>query len=212
MTEPKKLTVGDTIAKSFAIAVEERGARTALREKDLGIWRSISWRDWMDKSKAIAFALHASGFRPGDDPSILSIRSRNGSMRIWGRWAPGRLLGHLSHRRSQAGRISAGHSSSKVIFVEDDEQLDKVLTVRARCPQLEDDRHRRDGRPVRFRRSDGHLAQGFHRSRQGLHQGPEDLWQETLDSRCIEDLAVFWSVLRAPTGHRKERCTPTRAC
>jgi long-chain acyl-CoA synthetase len=28
-------------------------------------------------------------------------------------------------------------SGSKVVFVEDDEQLDKVLTVRARCPRLE---------------------------------------------------------------------------
>ena len=173
MTEPKKLTVGETIAKSFAIAVEERGARTALREKDLGIWRSISWRDWMDKSKAIAFALHASGFRPGDVASILSNTKPEWIYADMGVLCAGGVSSGI-YPTDAAKQVEylLVDSSSKVIFVEDDEQLDKVLTVRARCPQLEDDRHRRHGRPVRFRRSDGHLAQGFHRSRQGLHEGP----------------------------------------
>ena len=192
MTEPKKLTVGDTIAKSFAIAVEERGARTALREKDLGIWRSISWRDWMDKSKAIAFALHASGFRPGDVASILSNTKPEWIYADMGVLCAGGVSSGI-YPTDAAKQVEylLVDSSSKVIFVEDDEQLDKVLTVRARCPQLRtiviDDMEGLSAfaDPMAISLKD-FIARG-----RDYMRGREDLWQEMLDSRCIEDLAVL---------------------
>ena len=66
-----KLTVADTIPKSFLLAVERRRNLTAIREKDHGIWRTVTWAQWLEKSKEIAYALHADGFKPGDVVSIL---------------------------------------------------------------------------------------------------------------------------------------------
>src|ERR1051326_3323381 len=72
MAKPAILTVADTLPKSFLLSVETRGEKPALREKYLGIWRSISWSDWLPRAREIAFALHASGFRAGDVASVLS--------------------------------------------------------------------------------------------------------------------------------------------
>ena len=66
------LTVADTIARSFLLAVEKRGDRPAIREKKFGIWQPTSWKQWLQVSKDIAYGLHASGFKAGDVASILA--------------------------------------------------------------------------------------------------------------------------------------------
>ena len=66
------LTVADTIARSFVLAVDKRGDKPAIREKKFGIWQPTSWRQWLVISKDIAYALHAICFRTGDVASILS--------------------------------------------------------------------------------------------------------------------------------------------
>ena len=60
MARPAVLTVADTIAKSFLKSVETRGDRPAIREKKFGIWQPTSWREWLQISKDIAYALHAT--------------------------------------------------------------------------------------------------------------------------------------------------------
>src|SRR3979490_1419520 len=72
MAKPAVLTVADTIAKSFLLAVETRGDRPALREKRFGIWQPTSWRQWLQSSGEIACGLHATGFRPGNVASIMA--------------------------------------------------------------------------------------------------------------------------------------------
>jgi len=72
IVKPATLTVADTVPKSFLLSVATRGEKPALREKHLGIWQTVSWNEWLARAKDIAFALHASGFRPGDVASVLS--------------------------------------------------------------------------------------------------------------------------------------------
>ena len=36
----------DTLPKLFRHVVRERGPRAAMREKDLGVWRAISWAQY----------------------------------------------------------------------------------------------------------------------------------------------------------------------
>src|SRR5260370_41276169 len=72
MARPAVLTVADTIAKSLLLAAETRGDRPAIREKKFGIWQPTSWRQWLEISRDIAYALHATGFGPGDVASILA--------------------------------------------------------------------------------------------------------------------------------------------
>ena len=43
-----------------------------MREKLYGIWNAISWNQWLERSRAVTFALHEIGFRPGDVASVLA--------------------------------------------------------------------------------------------------------------------------------------------
>ena len=63
MTVKSALTVGETLSKSFLLAVEARGERPAIREKRHGIWKSVSWLEWLERTKEVSYALHAIGFK-----------------------------------------------------------------------------------------------------------------------------------------------------
>ena len=138
MARPAVLTVADTIAKSFLLAVETRGDKPAIREKHFGIWKPISWRQWLQTSKEIAYALHAIGFRPGDVASILGNTMPEWVYADMGILCAGGVSSGI-YPTDSAKQVEylVNDSRTKVLFVEDDEQLDKALECRARCPTLE---------------------------------------------------------------------------
>jgi long-chain acyl-CoA synthetase len=192
MARPAVLTVADTIAKSFLRAAETRGDRPAIREKKFGIWQPTSWREWLAISKEIAYALYATGFVPGDVASIIAnavpewVHADMGIL-----CAGGVSSGIYPTDASSQVEYLVNDSGTKVIFAEDEEQLDKILACRARCPSLQ--------RIVVF---DMEGLNGFSddmvmsldefRALGRNHMvGREALWQEMIDSRGAGDLAVL---------------------
>jgi long-chain acyl-CoA synthetase len=192
MARPAVLTVADTIAKSFLRAAELRGDRPSIREKRFGIWQPTSWREWLVISREIAYALRASGFMPGDVASVIA-----NAVPEWVHADMGILC---------AGGVSSGiyptdaapqveylvnDSRTMIIFAEDEEQLDKILTCRARCPTLQ--------RVVVFDMeglsgfSDDMVMslEAFRALGRNHMAGREALWQEMIDSRSADDLAVL---------------------
>lgn len=138
MAGPAVLTVADTIAKSFVLAVETRGDRSAIREKTFGIWQPVSWRQWMQTSREIAYGLHAIGFRPGDVASIIATAVPEWVYADMGVLCAGGVSSGIYPTDSAAQvQYLVNDSATRVIFVEDEEQLDKLLACRARCPTLE---------------------------------------------------------------------------
>ena len=138
MTRPAVLTVADTIAKSFLLAVETRGDKPAIREKKFGIWQPTSWRQWQQISKEIAYGLHAIGFRPGDVASIVANAVPEWVYADMGILCAGGVSSGI-YPTDSAVQVEylLNDSSTKVIFAEDEEQLDKILSCRARCPTLQ---------------------------------------------------------------------------
>src|SRR4030081_3474954 len=138
MGRPAVLTVADTIAKSFLLAVETRGDKPAIREKKFGIWQPTSWRQWLQISKEIAYALHASGFRPGDVASIIANAVPEWVFADVGILCAGGVSSGI-YPTDSASQVEylINDSATKVIFAEDEEQLDKILSCRARCPTLQ---------------------------------------------------------------------------
>ena len=70
--EEKENVALDTVPKIFWNAVNTRKNKTAMREKDLGIWQSISWREYGDKAKYVGLALNSLGLNKNDVVSIAS--------------------------------------------------------------------------------------------------------------------------------------------
>ena len=63
---------GDTLAQMFWNAVELRGDTVALRQKEFGIWNSVSWRGLGTAAHETGLGLAALGFEPGECASILA--------------------------------------------------------------------------------------------------------------------------------------------
>ena len=192
MARPAVLTVADTIAKSFLLAVETRGDKPAIREKKFGIWQPTSWREWLQTAKDIAYALHAVGFRPGDVASIMSNAVPQWVYADMGILCAGGVSSGIYPTDSAAQvEYLVNDSRTRVIFVEDEEQLDKVLASRARCPTLE--------RIVVFDMeglsgfSDPMVMSLDELAALGRNhaQGREALWEEMIGSRASNDLAVL---------------------
>ena len=138
MAGPAVLTVADTIARSFLKAVETHGDRPAIREKKFGIWQPTSWRQWLLISKDIAYALHAIGFRPGDVASIIANAVPEWVYADIGILCAGGVSSGI-YPTDSAVQVEylVNDSRTRVVFAEDEEQLDKLLACRARCPTLE---------------------------------------------------------------------------
>ena len=192
MARPAVLTVADTIAKSFLRAAETRGDRPAIREKKFGIWQPTSWREWLEISKEIAYALHAIGFRPGDVASIIAnavpewVHADMGIL-----CAGGVSSGIYPTDASSQVEYLVNDSRTRVIFAEDEEQLDKVLACRARCPSLQKiivfDMEGLSG----FSDDMVMSLDEFRALGRNHMVGREALWQEMIDSRSAGDLAVL---------------------
>ncbi len=128
---------GDTIPAIFWNAVEKRGPTVWMRQKHLGLWRSWTWHQTATAVSEIAGGLMSLGFAAGECASILANTS------VEWVWADLGVLscGGVSNGIYPTDAASQVHylcedSRTTILFVEDDEQLDKALEVRAQLPNL----------------------------------------------------------------------------
>ncbi len=131
------LMPGDTIAQLFWNAVAKRGPKVWMRQKELGLWHSWSWDQAATAINEIGAGLLSLGFEHGERASILS------NTRV--EWVLTDLailscagVSNGIYPTDAAGQVHylCDDSSSVILFVEDEEQLDKVLEVRANLPKL----------------------------------------------------------------------------
>jgi long-chain acyl-CoA synthetase len=119
-----------TIPRLLQRAARQHGGRTAIREKDRGIWQSHTWREYHDQVRDFALGLAALGFSRGDR---LSVIGDNRPRLYWAQVAA-QCLGGVSvpvYQDSGARELAYvwNHADVAVIVAEDQEQVDKVLTL-----------------------------------------------------------------------------------
>ncbi|ERP92185.1 fatty-acid--CoA ligase [Alcanivorax sp. P2S70] len=136
-TSPTQLHGCDTVVKLWRQQCLERGDTIAHREKELGIWQSHSWLDYYQKARAIGVALLSLGLERGQPVSILSEDNKEWlycDLGIAG--AGGISNGVYTTDSAEQLAYLINDSGSAFLFVENDEQLDKYLTVRDQVPTL----------------------------------------------------------------------------
>ncbi|MDP3086256.1 MAG: AMP-binding protein, partial [Rubrivivax sp.] len=128
---------GGTVPELFWNGVAARGDRVWMREKELGIWREWSWKQSAEAVREIAMGLSAIGFQPGDCASILANTVVEWVLTDLGVLSAGGVSNGI-YPTDAASQVQylCSDSSTTVLFVEDEEQLDKVLEVRDALPQL----------------------------------------------------------------------------
>ncbi|WP_341898381.1 AMP-binding protein [Ferrovibrio terrae] len=128
----------DTIPKFFAYNAQHRRDRPAMREKDLGIWQTWTWGEVDIKVRDMVGGLAAMGFRRGDK---LTIIGDNRPELYWA-MAATQALGGIPvpvYQDSVADEIQyvIDHAEARFAIVENQEQVDKLLSIRDRLPGLE---------------------------------------------------------------------------
>jgi long-chain acyl-CoA synthetase len=128
---------GDTIPAMFWSAVQQRGINVWMRQKHLGLWRSWTWNQTAEAVREIAYGLMALGFAPGHTASILSNTTVEWVLADLAVLSTGGVCSGI-YPTDAATQVHylCEDSSTRVLFVEDDEQLDKALEVRERLPLL----------------------------------------------------------------------------
>jgi long-chain acyl-CoA synthetase len=131
-------TDADTFPKLVRANAQTLGRKTAIREKDLGIWQSYTWRDYWERSRLIAFGLASLGFARGDKTAIVGD---NRPELYWAVCATQALGGvpvplYQDSIEKELAYI-VDHAEARFAVVEDQEQVDKLLHLRAQCPHLE---------------------------------------------------------------------------
>lgn len=135
--ETRVVLDGETIPAMFWNAVDKRGPAVWLRQKDFGIWRSWTWSQVGQAVREIGHGLLALGFAGRETASILSntnIEWVLADLAVLS--CDGVANGIYPTDAADQVHYLCEDSRTTVLFVEDDEQLDKALAVRESLPLL----------------------------------------------------------------------------
>ena len=128
---------GDTLPQLLRRNADRIGNRPAIREKDLGIWQPYSWRRYWEEVRDLALGLAANGFKRGDKLSVIG----ENRPRLYFAQIAAQALGGISvpvYQDAIASELAyvLHHAETSVVVAEDQEQVDKILSLAAELPYL----------------------------------------------------------------------------
>ena len=127
----------DTFPKLLKHHALTRGALPAIREKDLGIWQTWTWRDFAVEVRALACGLAERGFKRGDHLALVG----DNRPRIYAAMCAAQCLGGIPvpmYQDAVAAEMAFPIQNAEIAYAlaEDQEQVDKLLEILPRCPTL----------------------------------------------------------------------------
>jgi long-chain acyl-CoA synthetase len=127
----------DTFPKLLMHHAQARGARPAIREKDLGIWQTWTWREFADETRALACGLATEGVKRGDHVALVS----DNRPRLYAMMCAVQCLGAVPvplYQDAVAAEMAFPIQNAAIThaYAEDQEQVDKLLEIQPRCPTL----------------------------------------------------------------------------
>jgi long-chain acyl-CoA synthetase len=193
----------DTYPKLLRLNAKEHGGEIALREKDLDLWRLFTWSDYQARVRDFALGLVELGLGRGDVVGIIGDNRPD--------WVAAEIATHA------IGAMSLGlyrdvlddeaaylliYGGAKLVFAEDEEQVDKLLNLADRLPRLKhivysDPRGMRKYDDPRLMEADRLAVMG--RDRAAREPG---LYDSLVDATKGEDCAILCTT-SGTTAHPK---------
>jgi long-chain acyl-CoA synthetase len=128
----------NTFPKLIRSNAERLAQKVAIREKDFGIWQAHTWRDYFEQGRRIALGLAALGFRRGDKVAIVGDNRPELYWSVFATQALGGVPVPLYQDAIEKEmQYIVDHAATRFAIVEDQEQVDKLVHIRERCPHLE---------------------------------------------------------------------------
>ena len=127
----------DTVPKLLLRNAKQYGARSAFREKSLGIWQSWTWAQVLDEVRAFSLGMQQLGVTRGDKVAIVG----SNRPRLYWAFTAAQALGAIPvpvYHDSVAAEMAyvLEHAEAKFAVVEDQEQVDKLLSIADKIPQM----------------------------------------------------------------------------
>ena len=183
----------DTLPRSLIAGYERYGDRKiAMRQKDLGLWRSYTWQDSYEQVRQLSLGLIRLGLKRGGKVCIIGD---NAPQYFWAQLAVqsggGVAVGIFTDSNPSEIQHIVDHSDAVFVFAKDQEQCDKLLEIRDQVPAVQrviywDDKglwNYDEPWLISFEE-----VQSLGRS---LDAEQPDLFERSVDQGCGEDLAVF---------------------
>lgn len=127
----------DTVAKLLIHNADALGRRPAMRHKDLGIWQTWTWAQMLEEIRAFSVGLAELGVKRDDKFAIIG----SNRPRLYWAMCAGQALGAVPvpvYADAVADEMAfvLAHAEVTLAVVEDQEQVDKLITIAERLPKL----------------------------------------------------------------------------
>lgn len=128
-----------TIPQLFLRQAKRYGdKRVAMREKEFGIWRPITWAEYLENVKFLALGLIKLGLKKGDKVAMIGDNRPEG---LWAEMAAlcagGMGVWLFQDSMFEEIKYIIDHSDTRFLFGEGQEEVDKAIAIREDCPKLE---------------------------------------------------------------------------
>lgn len=187
-----RAAAADTYPKLLRLNAREHGNEIALREKDLGLWREFTWNDYQTRVHDFALGMVALGLGRGDVIGIIGDNRPDWVAAEIATHAIGAMsLGLYRDVLDEEAAYLLNYGEARLVFAEDEEQVDKLLTLADRVPHLahivySDPRGMRKYDDPRLMEASKLVALG----RECAAQQP-DLYDSLVDATNSEDVAIL---------------------
>ena len=181
----------DTLPGLLRQQAQLRPDAVAMRKKDLGIWREITWAEYAEGVRSVALALQDAGLGFGDRAAIIADNDPEWLFADLGVQAIGGFsVGVYPTNVTDEVAHLISHSGPRIAFCGDQEQVDKVLDARESLPTLErivvfDMRGLHTYDEPMLESFAGFLARG-----RAIHEREPGRYDALLDERRPDDVAV----------------------
>ena len=131
-------STGETFPRCLLDQAQRNGEKPAIREKYLGIWQTWTWREVSEEVRALACGLNAMGLKRGDKLALIG----DNRPKLYWSMSAAQCLGAIPvpmYQDSVADELQfvVEHAEVRFAVAENQEQVDKLLEIKDRCPKLE---------------------------------------------------------------------------
>ena len=132
-----RVAEADTFPKMLRLNAKQHGSAIALREKNLGLWRPFTWNDYQNRVRDFALGMIELGLGKGDVIGIIGDNRPDWvAAEVAAHAISGMSLGMYRDALDEEVAYLLNYGETKIVFAEDEEQVDKLIGLGDRAPHL----------------------------------------------------------------------------
>ena len=182
----------DTYPKMLRLNAREHGNEIALREKDFGLWRTFTWNDYHSRVRDFTLGMAELGIKRGDVIGIIGDNRPDWvAAEVAAHAIGGMSLGMYRESLPEEVLYLLTYGETKIVFAEDEEQVDKLLELGDRAPHL---KHIVYSDPRGMRKyDDPRLIEADVLAKMGRERATREpqLYDQMVDATAGDDVAIL---------------------